>query len=115
MGFGDGLGRDAELQAAYADRATVKARRMASIYRTRRPGYHDTRKWRATTLPDAVLAVGARMAASRYVSPTSLALIKPDVLPTMRRSVVPRRTSIQPPLQQKRCASPRRLPWRCSR
>ena len=75
---------------------------MASIYRTRRPGYHDTRKWRATTLPDAVLAVGERLGASRYASPTSLAVIKPDVLPTMRRSIVPRRTSIQPPLQQKK-------------
>ena len=88
MGFGDGLGRDAELQAAYADRATVKARRMASIYRTRRPGYEDTRKWRSTKLPDAVLAVSKKMAASRYASPTPLTVIKPDVLPTMRRSIV---------------------------
>ena len=64
--------------------------------------HHDTRKWRATKLPDAVLAVSKKMAASRYASPTSLTVIKPDVPPAMRRSIVPRRTSIQPPLQQKK-------------
>ena len=43
-----------------------------------------------------------KMAASRYASPTSLTVIKPDVLPTMRRSIVPRQTYIKPPLQQKK-------------
>ena len=75
---------------------------MASIYRTRRPGYEDTRKWPRPNSRCGVLRRFKKMAASRSPSPTSLTVIKPDVLPTMRRSIVPRQTYIKPPLQQKK-------------
>lgn len=86
-----------QLQAAYADRRTVKARRMASLHQAReRTAYHDPRQWRSTQLPTAALLVGKRMAASRYASPTSSnAKARPDATAAMRRTFIPKQQSIQ--------------------